>query len=214
MSNDPQPRNPSKTARSGSGPGSTAAIVIAAVAVVLGLLILKKLNDDSDAKAPTTTEQVDNSSTSSVDTPTTPVSVAPPVVKTGTKVQVANASGQSQVAGRLTTMLASDGYTTGTAVTATTKYDTTAVLYLETDTAAKAVAETLAATLGNVAVEPLKTPIPINTGKLEDGVGVLVMLGKDKAGKTLAEMGAATPVTSAPAAESSAPAAASSSSTG
>ncbi|HQV59054.1 MAG TPA: LytR C-terminal domain-containing protein [Ilumatobacteraceae bacterium] len=190
MSNDPQPRNPTKSARSGSGPGSTAAIVIAAVAVVLGLLILKKLNDNSDAKAPTTTVALDSSSTSSSETPTTPVSVAPPVVKSGSKVQVANASGQSQVAGRLSTMLGSDGYTMGTAVTATTKYDTTVVLYLETDTAAKAVADTLAVTLGNVVVQPLKTPIPINTGKLDDGVGVLVMLGKDKAGKTLAEMGA------------------------
>lgn len=210
MTNESQPRNPNRVARSGSGAGSTVAIVIAAVAVVLGLLILKKLNDDggSTTSPPVTNSSVMDSTTSSVAGGDTTSSVAPaPVdVKTGSKVQVANASKQDRVAGRLSTVLANDGYSMGTAVSATSKYTDTAILYTAGDPAAQAVAETLARAMGGVAVQPLTPPIPITTGKLEDGVGVLVMLGSDRAGKTLAEMQGIT-TTSAAAAPSSSTAA-------
>ena len=216
MSNEPQTRNPNKVARSGSGAGSTVAIVIAAVAVVLGLLILKKLNDDggNTVSAPqvTTSTPVDNTSSSVAggETTTTPAP-APVDVKTGSKVQVANASKQDKVAGRLTTVLAAEGFEMGTAVSASEKYTDSVVLYTAGDTAAQAVAETLARVMGGATVQPLSPPIPITTGKLEDGVGVLVMLGSDRAGKTLTEMQAAPP-TSAAATTASTPAASSSTS--
>lgn len=204
MSNEPHPRNPNRVGRTGSATGSTAAIVIAVVAVLLGLLILKKMssNDSSDSspsQTRPTTDVVD-----STDPPVSEVSTTttePPAVKTGSKVQVANASNQNKVAGKLSTVLGSEGFEMGTPVNANEKRDVTSVLYTDGDTTAEAVARTLAKVLGGAEVGPLSPPIPIDTGRLDEGVGVLVMLGRDKAGKTLAEMQAAatpTPESSAP----------------
>ncbi|MFT3852468.1 MAG: LytR C-terminal domain-containing protein [Ilumatobacteraceae bacterium] len=110
-------------------------------------------------------------------------------VKTGSSVQVANASGVGGAAGNLTTALKTAGFTTGKATDATgAKLDTTAVYYVATDPAAQAVAATVARSMGVGEAVAMPSPIPVTGGKLDDGVGVLVLLGKDKAGKSLTSM--------------------------
>lgn len=53
---------------------------------------------------------------------------------------------------------------------------------------AQAVAESVAASLGGVtSIAPVATPAPTQTGSM-DGAGVLVLLGLDKAGRSLAEL--------------------------
>ena len=55
--------------------------------------------------------------------------------------------------------------------------------------------ESLAALFGGIAIEARGLPIPVApTGNWAEGSGVVLMLGNDSAGKTLAEVGGA-PVT-------------------
>jgi hypothetical protein len=59
------------------------------------------------------------------------------------------------------------------------------------------VAQTIATLMGNIEVQAMPSPPPVKDGQLATGVAVLVMLGNDKAGKSLDEMGAATTTTAA-----------------
>ncbi len=74
--------------------------------------------------------------------------------------------------------------------------DVSVIYYDPAIPAAEAVANSLARVLGGVAtVAPMPEPPPTRDGTLSDA-GVLLMLGNDKAGKTLAELApdlAATP---------------------
>jgi hypothetical protein len=183
-----QPLKERESGGSGASPvGSTAAIIIAVLAVVGGFLILRSLRDDSGSTATesTTTTAVVVETTAA---PTTAASTTIPVVKEGATVVVANASGVNGAAGQLTTALEGDGYTMGKATNATAKTEVTTVHYNPANPNALAVATTLAATLGGAAVSEVPSPAPIEGGALPTGVDVLVMLGADKAGKTLADM--------------------------
>lgn len=191
MTNDQTGRTPRQTT-GGSPAASTIMIIVTVVAVVIGFFILKSIRDDdggSSGRPPTTNTSGGNTT---VSTPTS-ASVTPPTtageVKTGSSVQVANASGVGGAAGKLTTDLKNAGFATGKATDATgPKLDTTVVYYVATDPAAQPVAATVARSMGVGAPEAMPSPIPVSGGKLEDGVGVLVMLGKDKAGKNLTAM--------------------------
>ena len=213
-----QPRRARESGGSGGSPiGSPAAIIIAIIAVVGGFLILRSINDDDDGAGDTTDlpeittggtltpgdttadggvttiapdGAVTTTATSAPATPTTP-----PAVTTGATVIVANASNVDGAAGRFTTALQGVQFTTAEPTNATAKLPVSVVYYASGDTAAQGVASYLASLLGGVAVEPMPTPPPVEGGALDTGVTVLLMLGSDKAGKTLAEAGAPTTTT-------------------
>lgn len=135
-------------------------------------------------------------------TPVTPAATAPAaLVKTGAKVVVANASRVNGAAGRMSKQLQEDGFTMGTPTNAGgnfQKIETTKIFYVAGDAAAQAVANTLKTVLGVGQIEVLEmpTPAPTETGELEAGNTVLVVLGNDTADKTLATLqGATAPAT-------------------
>ena len=90
----------------------------------------------------------------------------------------------------MTTALQTAGYTMGEPGnnTAGTTHDSV-VYYAAGDAAAQAVAKSVADELGGVQIEPMPTPPPIDTGLGTSTV--LVMVGIDTAGKTLADLSAA-----------------------
>jgi hypothetical protein len=205
MSNDSAGRTPRST--SGGAPmGSTVAIVVTVAAVVVGFLILKKVNDDGGGGS--TTPGVTTSTT--LDPALTTTSVAfttttqPPLQKTGTKVQVANSSGASGVARQMTTALTAEGFDMADATNGTgPNLEASKVIYNATDPNALPVANALSVTLGGIAVEQAAAAPPVDSGTFPDGTGVILLLGNDLAGKTIAEInGASATGTTAPATSS------------
>ncbi len=202
MSNE----NAGRTGRTnGSAPmGSTVAIVVTLVALVLGFLILRKVNDGGDS---TTAKPADTTAAPSTTDPTAtaaPVTEAPTTTvaptTTGTKVQVANASSIDGAAARMSTAIGGKGYDMAEPVSASEKLELSKVLYNADDPAALPVATSLAALMGNIEVAAAPIPVPVASGNFADGSGVVLMLGNDNAGKTLAEISGvpATGVTVAP----------------
>jgi hypothetical protein len=193
MSNE-QPSRPPKRSGSGASPmGSTLAIVIAIAAVVVGFLILKNIrsDDDDDATSPTaaSTTSIDPLTTTALSQP--PVETQPTVftpTTAGAKVLVANSSHANGVAGTLTTALQGNQFTMGTATNGATKEAVTKIQYLPGDAAAQAVAQSVASLMGVAAIEPMPTPVLLQDPTLLADNTVLILLGDDKAGKTLAQM--------------------------
>ncbi|MGB0147273.1 MAG: LytR C-terminal domain-containing protein [Ilumatobacteraceae bacterium] len=170
------------------------AIVLSVIAVVVGFLILRSISSSGDAvlggpvatTAVETTVAVDASLTSTTVVIETTTTVAGPVTE-GASVIVANANGVSGSAG-----LSAAGYSVGSPTNASSsiggRLELTVVYYDAGIPAAQAVAESVAASMGGVSsIAPVQTPAPTQTGSL-DGAGVLVMLGLDKAGRTLEEL--------------------------
>lgn len=199
MSSEQPRRGRDSTMSAGSPMGSTAAIIIAIVAVVAGFLILRQIRDDGGSAAvpdTTTTVPLDTTPVSSLPTGTT----LPEVTSTtqfvptvdGATVIVANASTVNGAAGVLTTALQGKGFTTADATNANVRQDATTILYDPTNPGALAVAQSLSVLLGGPIVQEVPTPAPIEGGVLPDGASVIVMLGSDKANKTLEQMGAPT----------------------
>jgi LytR cell envelope-related transcriptional attenuator len=196
MSNDqPSRRPPAKSSGGGAPMGSTISIVIAVVAVVVGFLILRNINNDNkdDAGAVNTSPSsaaVDSTTTSS--TEPAPSTTAPLVVS-GATVVVANASGVGGAAGQFTTALQSVGFTMGTATNAAgaeQRLDVSKVYYSPSDPEAAAVAASVAQAMGGpdngVTTATMPSPVPVEGGDASLGdATVLVMLGKDLAGKPL-----------------------------
>jgi hypothetical protein len=195
MSNE-QPSRPPKRSGSGASPmGSTLAIVIAIAAVVVGFLILKNIRKDDDngdaTDSPTTAlaTTIDPSlATSIAPLPTEPqVTVFTPTTQ-GAKVQVANSSHANGVAGVLSTALQGKGFTMGEPTNGATKEAVTKIQYLSGDDAAQAVAQSVAQLMGVAAVEIIPTPVQLQDPSLLADNTVVVLLGDDKAGKTLDQM--------------------------
>ncbi len=189
--------------------GSTLAIVIAIAAVVVGFLILKNIrSDDDDGAAATTLPTVATvdplTTTPAVVLPTEPATTLFTPITTGAKVVVANSSNQNGVAGQLTTALQGQQFTTGEPTNGATKEAVTKVQYVDGDPAAQAVAQSLATLMGVAAIEIMPTPVLIADPTLLGDATVLVLLGNDKAGKTLAQMTGAEPDTTTPASGSTA----------
>jgi LytR cell envelope-related transcriptional attenuator len=192
----------------GSPVGSTLSIVLAVVAVVAGFLILRNITDDDGASSTPGdgAETDDTSTTLNLGlTPTTiPVTstTVPALVTQGATVLVANASGVPGSAGRMSTALATVGFTMAEEPTnATTQLDVSVVYYDPAVAAAQAVAGSVATSMGGLEVVSVPTPVPVEGGSLNSS-GVLVMLGKAQADKTLEELSAASgapPTGSAPA---------------
>lgn len=207
MSNESAGRTPRST--SGGAPmGSTVAIVVTAIAVVLGFLILRKVNDNGDdggsASGGTTTSTTVEGTSSTVAFTTS--TTQPPLQKTGTKVQVANASNASGVAGQMTTALTAEGFEMADATNATVspKLEVSKVIFDATDPNGAAVANAVAVTLGGLTVEQSPAAPPVESGAFAEGSGVIVLLGNDLAGKTIDQIqgepdtGTTTPATTAP----------------
>jgi hypothetical protein len=203
MSND----NASRSGRTnGAAPmGSTVAIVVTAIAVILAFLILRKVNEgstDTSSSKPnntsaqsTTTLDGSQVTTGSTEAPTTTA----PLITTGTKVQVANASTQNGVAKQMSDVLGTKGFSMAEAVSASVKLSVSKVYYKADDPAALDVANSLASLFGGIAVEPSGLPVPAGEGAWAEGSGVILMLGDDFAGKTLAQIsGAPTTGTTTP----------------
>ena len=127
----------------------------------------------------------------------------PPLVTEGATVVVANASGVPGSAGRMSTTLATVGFTMAEATNATTQLEVSIVYYDPAVVAAQAVADSVARTMGGLEVAPVPTPVPIDGAAL-NGSGVVVMLGTAQADKTVEEMAA--PTTAATPATGTAPA--------
>lgn len=184
--------------RSGPPMGSSVAIVVTAVAVLLAFFILRKVNDDGNNANPvvaTTTETtaaiIDLSSTiPGIDATTTTV-----FTKVGTAVQVVNVSNQDGVARNMSNALAAEGFTVVEPDTGTIDLPVTKVLYNPDDPLALPVAQSVAILLNNCVVEASGPATPtLATGTWAPGSSVIVLLGSDLAGKTLAQI-AGIPVT-------------------
>lgn len=137
---------------------------------------------------PTTTSSTTTTSTTSTTSTTTTTTI--PFVTTGATVLVANASGLPGAASELVGKLRDFGFTVADPTNAAAfdeVLDVSKVYVLRgAEATGQAVADTIGRMMGNVAVAPLPVPPPV-TGAFE-GLGdatVVVMLGKDLAGKVL-----------------------------
>jgi hypothetical protein len=191
---------------SGSPVGSTLSIVLAVIAVIAGFLILRAVtNDDNgdDGGLGTTNSTAPSASVASSvpggSTAATPTAAPtqPAVAKNAATVSVANASGVAGSAAGMSTALQTAGYTMGTPGNTTAeKLSTSIVYYVNGDANAQGVAALVAADMGGLQTAPMPTPPPIDKGLGTSTV--LVMVGTDAAGKTLADLaGAGTPTTAA-----------------
>lgn len=191
MSRDDMGRT-SRSAPPAAPIGSSVAVFVTLVALVLGFLILRHVNSDpatvtpGDGDSDTT---VGSSVPGGIDTSavvTTPTTA--PMVYSGASVVVANCSSLNGVAGDLSLALSGLGWTTVKATNGTVKLATSKVLYNADDPAALPVANSIAKTLGGIQVEPAPAVLPAGEGTWPEGSAVLVMLGDDYAGRTIAEI--------------------------
>jgi LytR cell envelope-related transcriptional attenuator len=192
MSNE----QPSRSRRSGSGAspmGSTLAIVIAIAAVIVAFLILRNIRSDSgDATTPSTlptSTTVDpGTANTSAALPTPPQSTVFQPTTVGAKVLVANSSHADGVAKVLSTALAGQQFQMGTPTNGGTKEAVTKIQYKENDPQAQQVAQSIAQLMGVASIEVIPTPVALGDPTLLADNTVVVLLGDDKAGKTLAQM--------------------------
>jgi hypothetical protein len=203
-----QPGRPGRsgTTSANSPVGSTVAVVVAIVATVLGFFVLKQIRNDSEggsaggAPTPASSTTVETTLPPVTQPPvTSPPTMPLPVLDPTITIVVANAADKKGVARNLTTELQALGYTLGEPTNGSANVDVTKVLWDDAVPAAQAVANSLGVQLGNVPVETIATPAPIDGGTLPEGVSIVVLVGKDKGGQTLAQMSGLVPLT--PAAE-------------
>lgn len=194
------PRRSPRASDGGAPLGGALAIVLAVVAVVAGFLILRSLSDDGGTFAEGGPVEPGDGGDASTDTTTTTTIVQPessttslpPLQIEGARVIVANASRISGSAGAMTRQLETGpGFDMVEPTNASSTIDALegSVIYFDTtNPAAEAVANSLATVLGGVGtIQPLTGTPPTENGTM-GGAHVLFMLGKDKAGKTLAEL--------------------------
>jgi hypothetical protein len=194
----------------GGAPASGAlAIVLAVVAVVAGFLILRSINDDDDGDVGELPDGTTATSDSGASTtlggittlPGTTTTTTPPlVIDPAVTVIVANASNVNGSAAQMSRALGVVGYTMGEPTNKAAslgQLDASVVYFDPAVPNAEAVAGSVARSLGGVdSISAVAVPAPTESGEL-GGAGVLVMLGIDKAGKTLDELTGATADTTA-----------------
>ena len=215
------PRRNPRVSDGGAPVSGAVAIVLALVAVVAGFLILNSISDggdnaldfpvdssngDGDGGDGGTATTVDPAATTVATLAPTPTT--PEIVTEGASVLVANANNVGGSAGQMQRALETGpGFTVAGAVNASTSVGTlesSVVYYVESNTQALPVAESLGEVLGGVSdILPMPDTPPTADGDLM-GADVLLMLGNDKAGMTLEELnpdtatGGNTQVTSPP----------------
>ncbi len=205
----PIPRRVPRAGDGGAPVSGALAIVLAVVAIVAGFLILKSISDgDSSIGSPagavpavdeTTTTTIDPTGAAATLPPTTTV---PPLVTTGATVMVANANGIRGSAGAMSTALEIVGFAMASPGDANlSDLAQTIVYYNAAVPASQAVADSVARSLGGASVLPLPEGTPPVASGTTNGADVLLMLGLDKANKTLAELNpaaAAAPIVTNP----------------
>lgn len=199
------PRRSSRVGDGGAPVSGALAIVLAVVAVVAGFLILRSIsdsgNESADFPAP---GGVDESAEAVPDpegtvaggsaVPTLPTTTTiPPIVTDGASVTVANANGEGGSAGNMTRALRDGaGFDTvdpTNASSATGTIDATVIYFDPAVPAAQTVADSVGRVLGGVgSILPLPEGTPPTQNGSLNGASVLVMLGTDKANKTLEEL--------------------------
>lgn len=168
---------------SGPGVGTTLGIVAAAVAVVLGFFILRDIRNDDGGGSTTPGGPTQTTEPPETTAPpeTTPETTVAPIITTGFKVLVANASGVGGSAGQMTINLQAKGFIVENATNKSADsptLETTVVYYLAGN---ERQAESVARSLGGVCTAAMPTPVPTESGSLGEA-SVLVMLGTDLAG--------------------------------
>lgn len=196
---------PPRVGDSRSPVGSTLSIVLAVVAVVAGFLILRALTDDDDGETldPGGASENTGPDVSIPDLASTPpggstgaggggptTTAAPAETRSGATIAVANASGVGGSAAAMSTALTGGGFEgVGEPGNSNGETLTESVVYFDTtDTAAQAVARTLAADLGGVAAEAMPDPRPVDGAGDTSTATVLVLIGTDTAGQSLADL--------------------------
>jgi hypothetical protein len=141
---------------------------------------------------------IDPDATSSSVPETAPPTTEAPNVFTGATVVVANANNVNGSAGQMSRALEAAGFTMGeptNAAASVGQLDATVIYFDAGNDAARAVAETVNRLMGgDSSLSPLPATPPTASGTLD--AGVLVVLGKDKAGKSLEELAPAPAVPS------------------
>jgi len=172
--------------------GSTFAIVVTAIAVLLAFFILRKVNDSGGTSSVTPGTTATTLATLPGDTTVTTISVTPTTIgytTIGTSVQVVNCSNQEGVARNLSNALAAQDFRMVEPDTGTIDLPVTKVIYNSDDPLALAIAMSVAVLLGGAVVEASGTVVPtLTTGTWVSGSSVIVLLGDDLAGKTLAQI--------------------------
>ncbi|MCU0259788.1 MAG: LytR C-terminal domain-containing protein [Ilumatobacteraceae bacterium] len=206
MPDGPETGPQRRTTRAGEGGAPVSGvltIVLAVIAVVAGFLILRAISDDdgessSGGDGGTSSVPVDSTApggSTPLDTTTT-TTTAPPLVTTGAQVQVANASNVNGAAAGMTRALEAVGFTMGDPTNRSEAFgqaETTVIYYNAANPQALAVAESVGRSVGGVtSISELTVPAPTESGEADGDV--LLMLGIDKAGKTLEELNPSTTV--------------------
>lgn len=214
------PRRPPRVGDGAAPVSGALAIVLAAVAVVAGFFILRSISDGgataldlnpdaANGSADVATEE--DTTEDSTPVPTLPTTTTePPLVVDGASVIVANANSVSGSASSMSRALQTTYQFTVVdpvnASAAVGDQDVSSIYYDATVPAARSVAESLDRVLGGVSeVTTMPDPPPTSDGQL-NGATVLLLLGNDKAGRTLEELapavGATPAVTNPPVATS------------
>jgi hypothetical protein len=200
----PIPRRSPRISDGGAPVSGALAIVLAVVAVVAGFLILRSISDGGDTSlgleprsngdnVATAPDDPDAEGSDTTVVPTLPpTTTSPPIVTSGASVVVANANGAAGSASAMSRALETGpGYEMGspTDVSVAVGVIEESVIYYDASIpVAKAVAESLAESLGGVStISPIADPPPVIDGTIGTA-GVLLMLGADKANMTLAEL--------------------------
>lgn len=148
--------------------------------------LLDPLTTTAAAVSTSTSSTTTSSTTSTTTTTTTPPTTTIPLVTEGASVIVANAAGVPGAAAETSNALGALGFVMGEATNAAAWDEMLDVTKIYARPEATAVAESLSRVLGGVAVERMPTPAPIvGANEALGDSGVIVMLGKDLAGKPL-----------------------------
>lgn len=199
----PVPRRTTRVNDGGAPVSGALAMALAAIALVAGFFILRSISDGgeqsldlpgtgssaqpSDGDDPAT----DPDATTTTVVLATTTTTEPPLVVTGASVIVANANGIGGSAGGMSRTLEAVGFQMVDPTDASSTIptlDTTVIYYVPDITGSQAVADSVNRVMGgDLQVSALQGTPPTADGSL-NGAGVLVMLGTDKANKTLDEM--------------------------
>jgi hypothetical protein len=181
-------------------------LVAAAVAVLAGFVVLRSITDQvdgsenivgsddaasdvattTDTAAPMSTAARQLSTTTTTST-TTSTTVASNAAKSDAIVVVANASGVDRSATAMISELEADGYTTAPVANTTgPRLERSIIYYLEEDPASLAVARLLAEQIPTAQTLAMPEPPPLD--RPLNGATVALLLGRDAAGQSLAEL--------------------------